>query len=409
MKSKQVLALHLQKKCSQYQQKCLNKSYNDSMCASNPNPLNTSTFSSATRDGVLTASLMIKKKMSVSKAAAAWSPISPPGNEIYRSPNGQLSVFEIDGNTSKIYCQNLCLIAKLFLDHKTLYYDVEPFLFYVLTQNDTNGCHLVGYFSKEKHCAQKFNVSCIMVMPQYQRSGFGRYLIDFSYLLSRCEGQPGSPEKPLSDLGRLSYEAYWRSIVLEYFHELRLKLNDYNSNKEKYKFKPLFSLRRMSYETGVCAQDLASTIQQLNLFNIRNVNKIMSKYTFSINLNSRLIDEHQLRLSKIPIEKREMLRLEPSCLIWSPFISFHLMAIANSSQNLIDYVDAEVQVSDLDAEQQSQHEDEQINGLNEEPPTEDSIYDEESNQTQIEQPVKSEPTRERRKKKADSSRFFYLF
>jgi hypothetical protein len=45
-----------------------------------------------------------------------------------------LSVFEVDGNTNKIYCQNLCLLVKLFLDHKTLYYDVEPFLFYVLTR-----------------------------------------------------------------------------------------------------------------------------------------------------------------------------------------------------------------------------------------------------------------------------------
>lgn len=42
----------------------------------------------------------------------------------------------MDGNVNKIYSQTLCLIAKLFLDHKTLYYDVEPFLFYVLTQND---------------------------------------------------------------------------------------------------------------------------------------------------------------------------------------------------------------------------------------------------------------------------------
>ena len=50
--------------------------------------------------------------------------------------------------TVQIYCQNLCLLAKLFLDHKTLYYDVEPFLFYVMTESDTNGCHMVGYFSK---------------------------------------------------------------------------------------------------------------------------------------------------------------------------------------------------------------------------------------------------------------------
>lgn len=43
---------------------------------------------------------------------------------------------QVDGNANKIYCQTLCLLAKLFLDHKTLYYDVEPFLFYVLTKND---------------------------------------------------------------------------------------------------------------------------------------------------------------------------------------------------------------------------------------------------------------------------------
>lgn len=88
--------------------------------------------------------------------------------------------FQVDGNVSKIYCQNLCLLAKLFLDHKTLYYDVEPFLFYVLTRNDEKGCHLVGYFSKEKLSALKYNVSCIMTMPQYQRQGYGRFLIDFS-------------------------------------------------------------------------------------------------------------------------------------------------------------------------------------------------------------------------------------
>ena len=48
----------------------------------------------------------------------------------------------------QVYCQNLCLLAKLFLDHKTLYFDVEPFLFYVMTENDSHGCYLLGYFSK---------------------------------------------------------------------------------------------------------------------------------------------------------------------------------------------------------------------------------------------------------------------
>ena len=50
----------------------------------------------------------------------------PPGDEIYRKNN--ISVFEVDGHKNKMYCQNLCFLAKLFLDHKTLYYDVDPFL-----------------------------------------------------------------------------------------------------------------------------------------------------------------------------------------------------------------------------------------------------------------------------------------
>ena len=46
------------------------------------------------------------------------------------------------------YSQNLCLLAKCFLDHKTLYYDTDPFLFYIMTEYDCKGFHIVGYFSK---------------------------------------------------------------------------------------------------------------------------------------------------------------------------------------------------------------------------------------------------------------------
>lgn len=70
----------------------------------------------------------------------------PPGNEIYRK--GTISFFEIDGRKNKSYSQNLCLLAKCFLDHKTLYYDTDPFLFYVMTEYDCKGFHIVGYFSK---------------------------------------------------------------------------------------------------------------------------------------------------------------------------------------------------------------------------------------------------------------------
>jgi len=33
---------------------------------------------------------------------------------------------------------------------------------------------------QEKFCRQKYNLSCIMTLPQYQRLGYGRFLIDFS-------------------------------------------------------------------------------------------------------------------------------------------------------------------------------------------------------------------------------------
>lgn len=72
----------------------------------------------------------------------------PPGNEIYR--DDEVSMFEVDGAVERFYCQNLSYFAKLFLDHKTLYFDVDPFLFYVLCTRDERGIHPVGYFSKEK-------------------------------------------------------------------------------------------------------------------------------------------------------------------------------------------------------------------------------------------------------------------
>jgi histone acetyltransferase HTATIP len=176
--------------------------------------------------------------------------VHPPGNEIYR--DDYLSVFEIDGRRQRTWCRNLCLLSKLFLDHKTLYYDVDPFLFYCMCTRDEYGCHLVGYFSKEKESAEGYNVACILTLPQYQRKGFGRLLIQFSYELSKKEGKLGSPEKPLSDLGLLGYRAYWQETVVDLLMDGRSEGN----------------IEDLANSAAMTTNDVLHTLQNLNMIRI---------------------------------------------------------------------------------------------------------------------------------------------
>lgn len=192
----------------------------------------------------------------------------PPGDEIYR--DDRVSVFEVDGRRERAYCQSLCLLAKMFLDHKTLYYDVETFLFYILVEwpkavetpkNDTprrkgrqplpsTAYSLVGYFSKEKWSPSNYNLSCIVTLPHRQSSGYGRFLIAFSYELTKREGRLGTPEKPLSELGLLGYVSYWRDTVMGYLKTI--------SNR-----RAPFSVGRCAKALGMTENDVLATLEHL--------------------------------------------------------------------------------------------------------------------------------------------------
>jgi len=214
----------------------------------------------------------------------------PPGNEIYR--DDYVSFYEIDGRRQRTWCRNLCLLSKMFLDHKTLYYDVDPFLFYVMTTRTDKGDHVVGYFSKEKESADGYNVACILTLPQYQRKGFGRLLIQFSYELSRIEGKLGSPEKPLSDLGLLSYRQYWSENIID-------TLLDYNERGDK------ITIETISTALAMTTQDVEHTLQVLRM-------QVYHRGEHKIVLPEKLVRQREVQRQKV---RRT---IDPERIQWKP-------------------------------------------------------------------------------------------
>ncbi|KXT11688.1 hypothetical protein AC579_6481 [Pseudocercospora musae] len=275
----------------------------------------------------------------------------PPGDEIYRdtiinpetNQETTLSFFEVDGRRNPLYCQNLCLLAKLFLGSKTLYYDVEPFLFYIMTENDEFGCHFVGYFSKEKRgCGPPAppieprtsfdenahssgssesqqqlegtaqdpalvnpgnNVSCILVLPVHMRRGFGRVLIEFSYLLTKVEGRTGSPEKPLSDMGLVSYRSYWRTVLCKLFLQYRDREAESGDVKQ-------LTIVQIAKETGMTPDDIIATLEAL-----RALVRDPRSGTYALRLDYDYMKEYADKH-----EKKATIKINPDRLCWTPYV-----------------------------------------------------------------------------------------
>lgn len=215
----------------------------------------------------------------------------PPGDEIYRK--GNLSAYELDGEVADRWCQNLCLVTKLFLNHKFAYYPevIQDFLFYVLCFNDSSGAHPCGFFSKEKDLACANNLSCILAFPCYQNKGLGRCLIQLSYELSKIEKKAGGPEKPLSDLGLLAYTSYWKAAVMK-------SILTHRGEK--------LSIQLISEETGMTEEDVKEGIKAGNFLYRQDAG-------FVFGATDKQIIEYKEK------EKRRVFSIDPRFIRWSPF------------------------------------------------------------------------------------------
>ncbi|CEJ94957.1 hypothetical protein VHEMI10461 [[Torrubiella] hemipterigena] len=140
---------------------------------------------------------------------------------------GEWSVWEADGEVDGLFCQNLSLFAKLFLDNKSVFFDVTGFNYLLLVytppvtaSTPTPIPQVTGFFSKEKMSWDNNNLACILVFPPWQRKGLGALLMGVSYEISQREGILGGPEKPISDLGKKGYRRFWTGEIARWLLEL---------------------------------------------------------------------------------------------------------------------------------------------------------------------------------------------
>ncbi|GAB0095992.1 Histone acetyltransferase [Sergentomyia squamirostris] len=115
------------------------------------------------------------------------------------------------------------------------------------------------------------------------------------YLLTRIEGKIGSPEKPLSDLGLISYRSYWKDVLLDYLCS--------RSGTQ-------LSIKDVSQEMAINSYDIVSTLQALGMMKYWKGKHIILK-------KQDVLDDYAERVKR----RGNVLKIDPDCLRWTPFVS----------------------------------------------------------------------------------------
>ncbi|KAK4942507.1 SAS complex subunit [Elasticomyces elasticus] len=207
------------------------------------------------------------------------------------------TVWEIDGEKEKLYCQNLSLFGKLFLEQKSVFFDTGGFKYYALTYTKpasntpvTKGrgrkrsssvleddifheTQVLGFFSKENLSWDANNLACILIFPPFQHRQLGQLLMAVSYKLSGWEwegGIIGGPEKPLSAMGRRSYLRFWSERIARFFmgqsadadgkrvfHKTRKRT--VNPRKEE------MTVKDIGNRTGMLPEDVVAALTEMGI------------------------------------------------------------------------------------------------------------------------------------------------
>lgn len=223
-------------------------------------------------------------------------PVPESSTKIYEYDG--YAVWEVKGETEKLYCQNLSLFGKLFLEQKSVFFDTGGFDYYVLTYTPPErtsrppkrrGGHrrgpsystedlgletlVLGFFSKESPSWDSNNLACILVFPPFQHRQLGKLLMSVSYKLSAWEweeGIIGGPEKPLSEMGRRSYLRFWAERAARFMLGQSAdaegeRVLERGKRKRNGQRKEEMTVKEIGERTGMLAEDVVAALGEMGI------------------------------------------------------------------------------------------------------------------------------------------------
>uniref|UniRef100_A0A0N4ZER2 histone acetyltransferase n=1 Tax=Parastrongyloides trichosuri TaxID=131310 RepID=A0A0N4ZER2_PARTI len=183
----------------------------------------------------------------------------PPGKRMYHCKDKNFSIWKMNKEDQRI-CEDLCLLGTYFLKSKTSVYTTYQFDLYTAYFKKSSGKYcFAGFYSKMPEQPEHV-LSCIVVLPTMQGKGVGTMLVDFAYTMDRYPvPNYGSPEKPLSEQGKILFMKYWKAKIADYV--LKEFYGPNSTNNSQLTLRKLIT--PISEYTGINKNDLSEAIKDL--------------------------------------------------------------------------------------------------------------------------------------------------